>query len=49
MIWKGGWKVSIDGAGSATGASPAKSMTFEIIGPAGTAVPMMYDNKWRTR
>jgi hypothetical protein len=45
MIWKGGWRVSIDGAGSATGASPAKSMTFEIIGPTGVPVPMTYDNK----
>jgi hypothetical protein len=45
MIWKGGWRVTIDGSGSATGASPAKAMTFEIVGPTGAPVPMMFDNK----
>jgi hypothetical protein len=45
MVWKGGWRVTIDGSGSATGASPAKAMTFEIVGPTGAPVPMMYDNK----
>ena len=42
---KGGWSVSIDGAQSQQGGSPAASLVVQIVGPAGTPVSVDYNGK----
>jgi hypothetical protein len=42
---KGGYEVTVDASASTKGGSAVKTTTFEVIGPAGTAVPFEYQGK----
>jgi hypothetical protein len=42
---KGGYDVTLDASASSKGGSAVKSVTLEIVGPAGTVVPFTYKGK----